>query len=384
MSRKEIILLKYGEIALKGLNKNRFEQYLFDNIKERLSVLGRFTVKRAQSTIYVMPDAPMDLDDAALSMSRVFGISALYRAAVAQKDFEDIKACACEHLHEKLIKAKTFRVVAKRADKKFYPDSPEICSELGGYLLERYPNLTVDLHEPELIVRVEVRDFGAYVCSEQIKGAGGMPVGSAGRALLMISGGIDSPVAGYMLAKRGVELVAVHFESPPYTSERARMKVEDLVKRLSNYTGRIKLIVVPFTELQEKIRDRCPEDLFTVIMRRQMIRIADNIAREQGCGALITGESLGQVASQTMEAIAMTDRMTELPIFRPLIGMDKSEIVKIAENIGTFEISILPYEDCCTVFTPKHPKTKPRLPQIEAAEQALWDEESKVLALSNH
>lgn len=267
--------------------------------------------------------------------------------------------------------AATFKVEAKRADKSFPMKSPEICRELGGRILERYPHLKVDVEHPDVLVMVEIRETAAYIHGKQLPGAGGIPIGTSGKAAILISGGIDSPVAGYMMAKRGLELCGVHFASPPYTSERAKQKVIALMEKMAEYCGRMKLFVVPFTEIQEQIRDKCPEELFTIIMRRFMMRIADQVARKQDCGALITGESVGQVASQTVKAIACTDIVTDLPVFRPVIGMDKREIIAIANEIDTFETSILPYEDCCTVFTPKHPRTRPRLDLVEAAEQAL-------------
>ena len=276
-----------------------------------------------------------------------------------------------EYLAPQLLTARSFKVEAKRSDKKFPLNSPQICAKAGEYLLEKFPHLTVDVHSPDLVVNIEVRDAYAYIHGKQIKGAGGMPTGSAGRAALLISGGIDSPVAGYMMAKRGLELIAVHFASPPYTSERAEQKVHSLLRQVSKYSGRIGLWVVPFTETQELIKDNCPEEIFTVIMRRMMMRTAQIIAKRENAGALITGESVGQVASQTMPAIACTDAVCEMPVFRPLIGMDKDEVIAISRKIDTFDISILPYEDCCTVFTPKHPRTRPTLEYVEECEKAL-------------
>ena len=269
------------------------------------------------------------------------------------------------------MEAKTFKVDAKRSDKSFPLKSPEICRELGGYILEHFPHLSVDVHNPDVNVVVEVRDYAAYVHGKQLPGAGGIPVGSGGRALLLLSGGIDSPVAGAMMAKRGLEVYAIHFASPPYTSERAKQKVITLAEKMTAYCGRMNLFVVPFTEIQERIKDDCPEELFTIIMRRYMMRIACRIARQQDCEALVTGESVGQVASQTIQAMACTDAVADMPVFRPVVGMDKEEIIKISHKIDTFETSILPYEDCCTVFTPKHPRTKPVLKFVEQAEQAM-------------
>lgn len=369
---KEIILIKNGELALKGLNRRTFEDMLVKNMRYRLSPLGSFRYSNAQSTIVVEPlDVNADVDEAFDRLCKVFGIAGLSRAASVEKDIDVICESAREYMAPVLSGARTFKVEAKRADKSFPLTSPQISATLGGVLLESFPHLTVDVHEPEVTVTVEVRDNAAYIHADQVKGAGGMPVGSAGRAALLISGGIDSPVAGYMMSKRGLELTAVHFASPPYTSERAEQKVHSLLRKVSEYSGKISLFVVPFTEIQEQIKDNCPEDIFTLIMRRMMMRIAQTIALREGAGALITGESVGQVASQTMPAIACTQAVCNMPVFRPLIGMDKDEVVAVSRRIDTFDISILPYEDCCTVFTPKHPKTRPQLGYIEACEKAL-------------
>lgn len=368
---KEIILIKNGELALKGLNRRTFEDMLVKNMRRRLESAGKFKFTVAQSTVVAEPEDGADLDEAVERLGKVFGIAGFSRAAAVEKDMDVILKSAEEYLAPQLLSARTFKVEAKRSDKKFPLKSPEICAEVGGYLLRKFPHLTVDVHEPDLVVNVEVRDAYAYIHGKQIKGAGGMPTGSAGRAALLISGGIDSPVAGYMMAKRGLELIAVHFASPPYTSERAEQKVHSLLRQVSKYSGRITLFVIPFTETQESIKDNCPEEIFTVIMRRMMMRVAQIVAAKQGAGALITGESVGQVASQTMPAIACTDRVCEIPVFRPLIGMDKDEVVAISRKIDTFDISILPYEDCCTVFTPKHPKTRPTVDYVEECERAL-------------
>lgn len=369
---KEIILLKNGEIALKGLNRSVFEDRLINNARRRLEPLGRFSFRKAQSTIYVEPKTDgVDLDEAADRLQKVYGIAALTRACVVEKDFEDIKAKAAEYLREELEDAKTFKVEAKRSDKSFPMNSPEICRELGAHLLEHFPHLAVDVHNPDVTVVVEVRDFAAYVHGSQLPGARGIPVGSGGRALLLLSGGIDSPVAGAMMAKRGLEVFAIHFASPPYTSERAKQKVITLAEKMTAYCGRINLFVVPFTEIQEAIKDQCPEDLFTIIMRRYMMRIACRVAQDSSCEALITGESVGQVASQTIQAMNCTDAVCDMPVLRPVVGMDKDEIVIIANKIDTFETSILPYEDCCTVFTPKHPRTKPKMKFVEQAEAGM-------------
>ena len=373
---QEMILLKVGELALKGLNRSTFEAVLLKNIRRRLKPLGEFAIQNAQSTIYVTPKSEdIDLNEAVERLSQVFGVAALSKARVTEKSMDAILKEAPLYLEDILLAARTFKVEAKRADKAFPLKSPEICREVGGCLLEAFPHLKVDVHHPDVTVMVEIRDFGAYIHAGSLPGAGGMPVGTAGRAALLISGGIDSPVAGYMLAKRGVELTAVHFASPPYTSERAQMKVEELLRQVACYAGRIKLLVVPFTEIQENLREHCPQDLFTILMRRFMMRIAQELAEQNQCQALITGESVGQVASQTMAAIACTDAIAQMPVFRPVIGMDKDEIVTIARKIGTFEISIQPYEDCCTVFTPKHPKTRPSLEEVVKAEGAFeWED----------
>ncbi len=367
---KEIILVKNGELALKGLNRNTFEDVLIKNMKKRIKDLGKFEFTKSQSTIMVDPiDEDIDLDDAVDRLSKVFGIAALSRACVCQKDFEDIQSTTANYLEEQLEDAKTFKVEAKRSDKKFPMKSPEICRELGGFILSRFHHLKVDVHNPDIIITVEVRDKYAFVRGNNIKGAGGMPTGTSGRAGILISGGIDSPVAAYMMAKRGIELCAIHFASPPYTSELAEMKVLELLKKVAKYSGVITTYIVPFTKIQEFIRDLCPEEYFTIIMRRIMMMIAEKMAANQNCSALITGESVGQVASQTMYALACTDCAVNMPVFRPCIGMDKEEIIAISRKIDTFETSIQPYEDCCTVFTPKHPKTRPHIDEVIKAEQ---------------
>lgn len=373
---KEVVLIKLGEIALKGLNRRTFEDVLKKNIKKALYGLGYFKLTTAQSTICVTPESKnVDMDKVEDAISRVFGIVSFTRACVCEKNMEDIYAKAPEYLEDILMEAKTFKVEAKRSDKKFPLKSPEICMELGGVILEKFPHLTVDVHNPEVKVTVEVRDFAAYIHGNSKKGAGGIPVGTGGNGCILISGGIDSPVAAYMMAKRGIKLTAVHFQSPPYTSERALEKVKKLLKLVSRYSGSITMVTVPFTKIQEKIRDDCPEELFTIIMRRLMMKISERIANDYDCTALITGESLGQVASQTIHAIACTDEAANMPVFRPLIGMDKEEIITISRKIDTFETSIEPYEDCCTIFTPKHPRTRPVLKFVKfAEEEAGFDE----------
>ena len=369
---KEIILIKDGELALKGLNRRSFEDKMVATIRRRLKNLGKVTVERAQSTIYIKPqDDDFDFAEALERMGRIFGIAAFSRACVCEKNMDDILSKAPEYLADTLRNIKTFKVEAKRADKAFPLKSPEICREVGGALLRAFPHLRVDVHNPDEVITVEVRDYAAYIRGGQIKGAGGLPVGTAGRAQVLISGGIDSPVAAYTMAKRGLVLNAIHFASPPYTSIRAEQKVRDLLGRVARYSGVIKLAIVPFTEIQEEIGKHCPEDYFTLVMRRMMMRIACRVSEADGCLGLVTGESLGQVASQTLPAIAATDEVCTMPVLRPLIGMDKEEIIAISKKIDAFDISILPYEDCCTVFTPKHPHTKPKKGQCEEAEKSL-------------
>ncbi len=358
---KEVLLIKNGEIALKGLNRSTFEDILVKNIRRRLlASVGKFTFTKSQSTIIAEAnDEDANFEAAVETLKKIFGIAAFSRAAVCEKDFDEVKRVALEYLGDDLRSVKTFKVNAKRSDKKFPMTSPEICREVGAHLLRSIPSLKVDVHNPDIIVTVEVRDKNVFIHGNQIKGAGGMPVGSAGRVALLVSGGIDSPVAGWMMSKRGLQLNAIHFAAPPYTSKRAEMKVHDLVSIVAKYSGRINFAVVNFTEIQEAIKEHCPEELFTIIMRRLMMKIAVRLAERDSCGALVTGESLGQVASQTLGAIACTDAAVDMPVFRPLIGMDKDEIITISRAIGAFETSILPYEDCCTVFTPKHPRTRP-------------------------
>lgn len=369
---REVILLKLGEIALKGLNRRSFEEIMMKSIRRRLMSAGEFSVTSRQSTIYVEPlNDSADMDMAEERCAKVFGAVVYTRAGAAEKELAKIQERAEEYLREELELADTFKVECKRSDKKFPLKSPEIAAGVGAYLLEKYPHLQVDVHDPDVTVWVEVREEHAFVHADARPGAGGIPVGCGGKAAVLISGGLDSPVAAWTMAKRGVELTAIHFSSPPYTSELAHDKVVRLLRKVSEYSGRIKLITVELTRLQEEIRDRCPEELGTVILRRYMLRAAQAIAREEGCLALITGESLGQVASQTIQAIGCTDAVVSMPVFRPLIGSDKAEIVKTARKIDTYDISIEPYEDCCTIFTPKHPRTKPNLEMVERGEGAI-------------
>ena len=368
----DILLLKQGEIVLKGMNRKYFEQKLISNISRRLSRLGKFRIYSVQSTIYAEPQSDdIDMDEAEEIMKKTFGIISISRAAACEKDKDAILAMAKDYLADALLGASSFKVESKRSDKSFPMTSIALSQYVGGELHDAFPHLTVDVHKPELIVHIEVRDYAAYVHANSVPGAGGLPIGVGGKAVSLLSGGIDSPVSTYMMAKRGVTIIPVHFFSFPYTSELAKQKVLDLAEELLDYCGRLTVQVVPFTRIQEAIRDNCPEEFFTVIMRRFMMRISERIARDNGCGALITGENLGQVASQTMEALAVTNAAVTLPVLRPLIGMDKEDIVSIARKIGTFETSILPYEDCCTVFTPRHPRTKPPLEEVLEAEKAL-------------
>lgn len=368
----DILLLKLGEVVLKGLNRRSFEQKLVGNVRRRLLGLGNFHVSCLQSTIYVEPmDDEADLDAAYAAMRDVFGIVKISRAAACEKDKNAIARLAIEYLQEDMLHAKSFKVESKRSDKSFPLTSIQLSQYVGGELAEAYPDCAVDVHQPELTVFVEVRDLAAYVHAQPVDGAGGMPVGSNGNAITLLSGGIDSPVSSYMIAKRGIHLIPVHFFSFPYTSQQAKEKVVELARLLTAYCGSMTLEIVPFTHIQEEIRDKCPEEYFTLIMRRFMMRIAEQIALRTGSKAIVTGENLGQVASQTMEAMATTQAVTSLPVLQPLIGMDKEEIVKAARRIGTFETSILPYEDCCTVFTPRHPKTHPKVFEVEAAESVL-------------
>lgn len=368
---KEIVLVKYGEIILKGLNRPVFENLLIKNIKNALKSLGDISVTRAQAAIYVEPSDGVDIDDIIERLEKIFGILSITRAGVVEKDIEKIKCAAAQYCGDDIAEGGSFKVEAKRADKKFPLKSPEICREVGEYILSEVDGATVDVHNPAHTVMVEVRDFAAYVYCKKLAAQGGLPTGCGGKAMLLLSGGIDSPVAGYMIAKRGVELEALNFFSYPYTSERAKEKVISLAATLAGFTSRIKLHIVPFTNIQLAIRDNCPEEHLTLIMRRFMMKIAERVARANNAEALITGESLGQVASQTMQALHVTNSVVDMPVFRPLIGMDKEEIVRISRKIDTFETSILPYEDCCTVFTPKHPTTKPKLDRIIKSESVL-------------
>lgn len=370
---KEIILAKYGEIILKGGNRPRFENILMKNIANSLRNVAETKIRLAQATVYVEVADECKMDIVMERMSKIFGIVSITRAAVCEKDIEDIKAKAKEYLKNDLTAGKRFKVEAKRSDKSFPLTSPQICMEVGGYLDDEYPDIIVDVHNPDVTVRAEIRDFAAYVYAQEnkIAGQGGMPIGTGSKATLLLSGGIDSPVAGHMISKRGVEIDAVNFFSFPYTSERAKEKVIELAGIVARYTSKINLYIVPFTEIQLQIRDKCPEEHMTLVMRRFMMRIAERIARQNKSLALITGESVGQVASQTLSALDVTNSAVDMPVLQPLIGMDKIEIINRAQEIGTYETSILPYEDCCTVFTPKHPTTNPRRENIIKSENRL-------------
>ena len=368
----EIILLKLGELVLKGLNRRMFEDKLIANARRRLQSCGKFKVYTKQSTMYVEPQSDeCDMDRAWEAMTRLFGVVGLSRARACEKDADAMLQTAIDYLGDKLSAARTFKVESKRADKTFPMTSIQLSQYVGGELHDAYPHLIADMHNPQFTVHVEVRDFDAFVHANPTEGAGGLPIGVGGRALSLLSGGIDSPVASWMIAKRGVIVDMIHFYSYPYTSPEAKEKVLDLARLLVPYTGKTCVHVVPFTKIQEELRRSCPENLFTILMRRFMMRIACRVAEKNGIQALVTGESVGQVASQTLEAMACTNAVCTVPVLRPVVGMDKEEIVRISRKIGTFETSILPYEDCCTVFTPKHPRTKPKVEELVEAEQNL-------------
>lgn len=381
---KEIILAKYGEIILKGGNRPKFEKLLIDNIKNALKNVADCKISLRQATIYVEDFDEDKIDLIAERMSKIFGIVSITRAAVCEKNMESIKKIATEYLFDDLSKPAKFKVEAKRSDKNFPLNSVQLCIELGGYLDDKFPDLVCDVHNPEVTVKVEVRDTAAYVYIDQkkLKGQGGMPIGSGSKATLLLSGGIDSPVAGHMISKRGVTIDAVNFFSFPYTSDRAKEKVISLAKILARYTSKINLYIVPFTDIQLAIRDNCPEEHMTLIMRRFMMRISEKIAIKNGSKALVTGECVGQVASQTLSALDVTNAVIDMPVLQPLIGMDKIEVINRAEQIGTYETSILPYEDCCTVFTPKHPTINPKRSSIEKTEKVLDIEKLEAEALA--
>ncbi len=371
MQEREILMAFEGEMALKGLNRKRFETIVMRNIRQHLSSCGQFKVWAAQSTIYIEPKGEADMPCAFAALQRVFGLAAVSRAAVCEKEMGAIAETAKTYLQEELSAAASFKVEARRSDKTFPLNSMELARDLGQVLLEAYPHLKVDVRRPDVTVIVQIRDVAAYVHSGKKPGAGGLPVSTSGKAAYLLSGGIDSPVAAYLMARRGLALTAVHFASPPYTSDRARQKVESLADRVAAWAGPHALLVVPFTDTQVYLRDQAPAELFTVLMRRSMLRISQRLGARFGCGALITGESLAQVASQTLEAIGCTNAAVEMPVLRPLIGLDKNDIVEVARRIDTFDLSTLPYEDCCTIFAPAHPKTKPKLAAVLKAEERL-------------
>ena len=368
----DMILLKPGELVLKGLNRHFFEDRLRANVARRLRSLGEFRITSVQSTIYVEPlSEDIDMEEAFRRCHQIFGVIAVCRAAACPKEKEAIARTAVEYLGDQLRRAKSFKVESKRSDKTFPMTSIQLSQYVGGVIGEAGPDLPADMHHPDLEVNVEIREQAAYVHAGGEPAAGGLPVGTCGRAVSLLSGGIDSPVATWMIARRGVQIIPVHFFSFPYTSELAKQKVLDLAKLLLPWCGRLTVEIIPFTHIQEEIRDKCPEPYFTLIMRRFMMRLSQEVALANGCGALVTGENLGQVASQTMEALRCTEAPLTLPVLRPLIGMDKEEIIRRARELGTYETSILPYEDCCTVFTPKHPRTRPTPEEVEEAEAAL-------------
>lgn len=369
---REVILCKYGEIVLKGLNKSYFESAMVGTVRRRLAGLGACEITVGQSVLYVEPTADdFDFEEALRRIKKVFGLVNVIRAAACEKTMEAILATAREYLPPFLRGANSFKVTGKRADKHFPLTSPQVSAQVGGAVLEVMPDLQVELETPERLVHVEIREKAAFLHADDSKGAGGIPGGTAGRAMLLLSGGIDSPVAGYMIAKRGAVIDAIHFESFPYTSERAKEKVLELARIVTEFTGKMNVHVVSLTHIQEELKRSVNEEYFTLLLRRSMMRLAERMARQCHCEALVTGESLGQVASQTMQALNVTDSVVGLPVFRPCIGMDKEEIITVARKIGTFETSILPYEDCCTVFTPRHPKTRPVLEKVLAEEQKL-------------
>ncbi len=369
---QELILLKYGELILKGLNRPTFEQILINNVKQSIKDLGNFNIKKRQATIYVEPlDANIDIENTIERLKKVFGIAIINRVVKTEKDIQKIEETAVKYSKAALKRYKTFKVETKRSDKQFPLKSPEISKQVGAVILKDNPNLKVNVHKPEITINIEVREEYAYISTQKIQGAGGLPVASNGKATLLLSGGIDSPVAGWMMAKRGVEIDAIYYHSPPYTGERAKEKVIELARILTNYCRKISLHIIPFTEIQLQIYDKCPDDQLTLIMRRIMMMIAEKVAVKNQSKAIITGESLGQVASQTIEALAVTNAAINMPIFQPLIGLDKNEIVEIARKINTFETSILPYEDCCTIFVPKRPQIKPKLDKLIKSEEAI-------------
>ncbi|MBE6995310.1 MAG: tRNA 4-thiouridine(8) synthase ThiI [Ruminococcaceae bacterium] len=372
MNNNEMLLLKLGEVVLKGLNRRSFEDKLVNTVRRRMKNCGSFQIYVRQSTIYVEPQKEdCDMEAAYTAARQIFGVVTVARAVPCEKDLNAIVETAKTYLADEFAAAKTFKVESKRSDKQFHMNSIQISQAVGGELAEAFPHVKVDVHKPDLTVYVEIREKAAYVHAPSVPGAGGLPVGTGGKAVSLLSGGLDSPVSSWMIARRGVELEMVHFVSPPYTSQQAQDKVLQLAQELTAYCGRMLVHIIPFTKIQEEIRRNCPEEYFTLIMRRFMMRISEAVAKKAGAHALVTGESLGQVASQTMMALGVTEDVTSMPILRPLIGTDKVEIIRIARQIGTYETSILPYEDCCTVFTPRHPAIRPNIEDVRAAEAVL-------------
>ena len=372
MNNNEMLLLKLGEVVLKGLNRRSFEDKLVNTVRRRMKNYGSFQVYVRQSTIYVEPQREdCDMEAAYTAARQIFGVVTVARAVPCEKDLNAIVETAKAYLAGEFAAAKTFKVESKRSDKQFHMNSIQISQAVGGELAEAFPHIKVDVHKPDLTVYVEIREKHAYVHAPSVPGAGGLPVGTGGKAVSLLSGGLDSPVSSWMIARRGVELEMVHFVSPPYTSQQAQDKVLELARELTVYCGRMLVHIIPFTKIQEEIRRNCPEEYFTLIMRRFMMRISEAVAKKAGAHALVTGESLGQVASQTMMALGVTEDVTSMPILRPLIGTDKVEIIRLARQIGTYETSILPYEDCCTVFTPRHPAIRPNIEDVRAAESVL-------------
>ena len=372
MNNNEMLLLKLGEVVLKGLNRRSFEDKLVNTVRRRMKNYGSFQVYVRQSTIYVEPQREdCDMEAAYTAARQIFGVVTVARAVPCEKDLNAIVETAKAYLAGEFAAAKTFKVESKRSDKQFHMNSIQISQAVGGELAEAVPHIKVEVHKPDLTVYVEIREKHAYVHAPSVPGAGGLPVGTGGKAVSLLSGGLDSPVSSWMIARRGVELEMVHFVSPPYTSQQAQDKVLELARELTVYCGRMLVHIIPFTKIQEEIRRNCPEEYFTLIMRRFMMRISEAVAKKAGAHALVTGESLGQVASQTMMALGVTEDVTSMPILRPLIGTDKVEIIRLARQIGTYETSILPYEDCCTVFTPRHPAIRPNIEDVRAAESVL-------------
>lgn len=380
----QAFLVKYAEIGIKGKNRYKFEDALCRQIQRRLDKLdGEFFVQRQQGRIFVEAKGEFDFDDVTEALTKVFGVSAICPVDVIEdKSWEYLTRAVGDFVERQYGSLDfTFKVESKRSDKQYPFTSPEVCVEMGAYLLDRFPELKVDVHQPDVRIWVEIREK-AYAYSKNIPGVGGMPLGTNGRAMLLLSGGIDSPVAGYMIARRGVSLEAVYFHAPPYTSERAKQKVVDLAKLVSRYSGPIRLHVINFTDIQMYIYEQCPHEELTILMRRYMMRIAETLAKENDCLGLITGESIGQVASQTMHSLAATNEVCTMPVYRPLIGFDKQDIVELAEKIDTFETSIQPYEDCCTIFVAKHPVTRPELRILHHSEEKLAERIDKLVQVA--